>query len=286
MDKNKLKDIINYVADKQGFRPAIIEKDYHLTRILNAVNQHLSSDIIFKGGTLLNKAYLNYHRLSEDLDFSYSSDVDVSTRTKRSRVIEPIRKKMRSFLSYLELTSNNAEGQGFNNSTQYLFNLQYQSVIINRREIIKFEISLRQPSFLPPEIVKIKHFYQDPFSGENLFPQGSILGLSLIECAAEKLKAAISRLTPAIRDYYDLGHFIKKGFDFSRPDFLKLVNKKLELDNYKGDYSNNLGLPEKAIKELKRISQTDLFPMLRIDDEFDLDEVLDYFNNLFWKANQ
>lgn len=281
MDKEKLKDIINYVADKQGFRPAIIEKDYHLTRILNAVNQHLSSNIIFKGGTLLNKAYLNYHRLSEDLDFSYSSDVDVSTRTKRSRAIEPIRKKMGSFLSYLELTSNNAEGQGFNNSTQYLFNLQYQSVIINRKEIIKFEISLRQPSFLPPEVVKIKHFYQDPFSGENLFPQGSILGLSLIECAAEKLKAAISRLTPAIRDYYDLGHFIKKGFDFSRPDFLKLVNKKLELDNYKGDYSNNLGLSKNAIKELQRISLTDLVPMLRIDDEFDLDEVLNYFNELF-----
>jgi len=286
MDKEKLKDIINYVADKQGFRPAIIEKDYHLTRILNAVNQHLSSNIIFKGGTLLNKAYLNYHRLSEDLDFSYSSDVDVSTRTKRSRAIEPIRKKMGSFLSYLELTSNNIEGQGFNNSTQYLFNLQYQSVIINRKEIIKFEISLRQPSFLPPEAVKIKHFYQDPFSGENLFPQGSILGLSLIECAAEKLKAAISRLTPAIRDYYDLGHFIKKGFDFSRPDFLKLVNKKLEIDNYKGDYSNNLGLSKNAIKELQRISLTDLVPMLRIDDEFDLNEVLDYFNNLFWKANQ
>jgi len=286
MDKEKLKDIINHVADKQGFRPAIIEKDYHLTRILNAVNQHLSTDIIFKGGTLLNKAYLDYHRLSEDLDFSYSSDVDVSTRTKRSRAIEPIRKKMGSFLSYLGLTSNNVKGQGFNNSTQYLFNIQYQSVIINRKEIIKFEISLRQPSFLPPEVVKIKHFYQDPFSGENLFPQGSILGLSLIECAAEKLKAAISRLTPAIRDYYDLGHFIKKGFDFSRPDFLKLVNKKLEIDNYKGDYSNNLGLSKNAIKELQRISLTDLVPMLRIDDEFDLNEVLDYFNNLFWKANQ
>jgi len=286
MDKSKLKDIINYVADKQGFRPAIIEKDYHLTRILNAVNQYLSSDIIFKGGTLLNKAYLNYHRLSEDLDFSYSSDIDVSTRAKRSKIIEPIRKKMPSFLSYLELTSNNAEGQGFNNSTQYLFNLQYQSVILNRKEIIKFEVSLRQPYFLLPEVVKIKHFYQDPFSGENLFPQGSVLGLSLEECAAEKLKATISRLTPAIRDYYDLGHFIKTGFDFSRPDFLKLVNKKLELDNYKGDYSYNLGLPEKAIKELKRISQTDLIPMLRIDDKFDLDEVLGYFNNLSWKANQ
>jgi len=150
MDKNKLKDIINYVADKQGFRPEIIEKDYHLTRVLNAVNQHLSSDIIFKGGTLLNKAYLNYHRLSEDLDFSYSSDVDVSTRTKRSRAIEPIRKKMGSFLSYLELTSNNAEGQGFNNSTQYLFNLQYQSVIINRIEIIKFKYHYASRLFCLP----------------------------------------------------------------------------------------------------------------------------------------
>ena len=286
MDKSKLKDIINYVADKQGFRPAIIEKDYHLTRILNAVNQYLSRDIIFKGGTLLNKAYLNYHRLSEDLDFSYSNDVDVSTRGKRSKAIASIRNKMPSFMSFLGLTSNNPEGKGFNNSTQYLFNLQYQSIIMNRKEIIKFEISLRQPSFLPPEIVKVRHFYQDPFSGEDLFPQGNVLGLSLEECAAEKLKAAISRLTPAIRDYYDLGHFIKIGFDFSRLDLLKLTNKKLELDKYKGDYSYNLGLSDQAVKELKRISHSDLIPMIRIDEKFDLDEVLKYFNNLFKRINQ
>jgi len=88
---------------------------------------------------------------------------------------------------------------------------------------------------------------------------------------------------PAIRDYYDLGHFIKKGFDFSQQDFLKLVNKKLKLDNYRRDYSYNLGLAKNVIKELKRISQTDLVPMLRIDDKFDLDEVLKYFNELFKK---
>ncbi len=64
-------------------------------------------------------------------------------------------------------------------------------------------------------------------------------------------------------------------------DFLKLVNKKLDLDHYKEDYSNHLGLSKNAIKELKRISQTDLVPILRIDDKFDLDEVLDYFNELF-----
>ena len=283
MDNKKLKDIINYVADKQGFRPAIIEKDYRLTRILNAVNEHLSRNIVFKGGTLLNKAYLNYHRLSEDLDFSYRNDIDVSTRGKRSKAIASIRKKMPSFLSFLKLTSDDPEGKGFNNSTQYLFNLQYQSIIMNHEEGIKFEISLRQPSFLPPANVQIKHFYQDPFSREDLFPQGSVLALSLKECVAEKLKAAISRLTPAIRDYYDLGHFIKIGFDFERPDLLGLVNKKLKLDGYEGDYSFNLGLSAQAIEELKRISGSDLTPMIRADEEFNLDSVLKYFNELFKK---
>jgi predicted nucleotidyltransferase component of viral defense system len=281
MDNDKLKDIINSIADEQGFRPAIIEKDYHLTRILNAVNEHLSRDIIFKGGTLLNKIYLNYHRLSEDLDFSYRNDIDVSTRGKRSKAITPIRKKMPSFLSLLKLTSDNPEGEGFNNSTQYLFKLQYSSIIMKRRESIKFEISLRQVSFLPPITVPVKHFYQDPFTGEDLFPQGTVLALSLEESVAEKLKAAISRLTPAIRDYYDLGHFIKAGFDFARPDFSKMVNEKLRLDGYKRDHSHNLGLSDQAIEELKRVSESDLIPMIRMDEQFDIDAVLNFFNKLF-----
>lgn len=119
-------------------------------------------------------------------------------------------------LDILELTSNNPEGKGFNNSTQHLFNIQFQSVLSDKKENIKLEISLRQPPFLEPERVSIKHFFQDPFTGENLIEQGKILALSFEESVAEKLKAAISRLTPAIRDYYDLGRFIRNGFDFNR----------------------------------------------------------------------
>ncbi|GAI85082.1 unnamed protein product, partial [marine sediment metagenome] len=40
---------------------------------------------------------------------------------------------------------------------------------------------------------------------------------------------------------YDLGHFIRNDFDFNRSDFLKMVDKKLRLDGYERDYSNNLG---------------------------------------------
>jgi len=283
MDKDKLKDIIYYLADEQGFLPSIIEKDYHLTRILNAVNEHLSRDIIFKGGTLLNKVYLNYHRLSEDLDFSYRTGVNLATRSQRSKAITPVREKMPPFLSLLSLASDNPKGKGFNNSTQYLFSIRYSSVIAVREEVIKLEISLRQPPFLPPVIVPVKHFYQDPFTGKDLFPQGSVLALSLEESVAEKFKASISRLTPAIRDYYDLGHFIKSGFDFSRPEFLKIVNEKLRLDKYTRDYSRNLGLSDAAIQELKRTIKNALAPMIRTDEEFDLDEVLKYFNKLFGK---
>lgn len=281
MDKRKLKDIIYYLSNKQGFVASVIEKDFHLTRILNRVNEYLSDDIVFKGGTLLNKVYLDYHRLSEDLDFAYRSELDFSTRGKRSKVISPIRERIPTFLDKLELTSDNPQGYGFNNSTQYLFNFQYKSILSGKNENIKLEISLRQLPFLEIERVTINHFFQDPFTGEDLIERGKVLALSLEESVAEKLKAAISRITPAIRDYYDLNHFIRNNFDFGRPDFLKLVDKKLQFDGYEKDYSCNLGLSGQAIKELKRSIETNLVPMIPRDEKFDLDKVLIFFNELF-----
>lgn len=215
MDKKKLKDIIFYLSNKQGFVASVIEKDFHLTRILNRINGGLSDDIVFKGGTLLNKVYLDYHRLSEDLDFTFRSELDFSTRGKRSKVINLIRERIPTFLEELELSSDNLKGYGFNNSTQYLFNLKYESILSGKNENIKLEISLRQPPFLKVERVTINHFFQDPFTSEDLIERGKILALSLKESVAEKLKAAISRITPAIRDYYDLYHFIRKNFDFT-----------------------------------------------------------------------
>jgi predicted nucleotidyltransferase component of viral defense system len=286
MDKKILKDIIYYLSDEQGFVASVIEKDFHLTRILNRVNEYLSTDIVFKGGTLLNKVYLNYHRLSEDLDFEFRDKVDLSTRGKRSKAIIPIREKMPKFLNVLELTSDNPEGKGFNNSTQYLFNIQYQSVLLDKKENVKLEISLRQPPFLKTEQVAINHFFQDPFTGKDLIEKGKVLALSLEESVAEKLKAAISRINPAIRDYYDLGHFIRNKFDFNRSDFLKMVDKKLRFDGYKKDYSYNLGLSEQAIQELKRSINANLILMIRRDEKFDLDKVLIFFNNLFKKSHK
>jgi len=103
-DREKLKDIISAIARKLKFRPVIVEKDYYLTVILNNIEKLLSDKIILKGGTLLNKAHLNYHRLSEDLDFTYCAPL--TARSQRSKAIKPIRERMSDFLKGLQLSSD------------------------------------------------------------------------------------------------------------------------------------------------------------------------------------
>ena len=58
-------DALN-VSDKQ------IEKDYVITWILRglAANNLLSTNLAFKGGTVLKKVYFEDYRYSEDLDFT------------------------------------------------------------------------------------------------------------------------------------------------------------------------------------------------------------------------
>jgi len=280
MNKDNLEKIIPFIAEKYNFRFETIEKDYYLTLILNSVESHLSDKIVFKGGTLLNKIHLNYHRLSEDIDFTYLSSADLDARSKRSRVITPIREKMPELLKLLELKSEKPEGEGFNNSTQYVFSISYPSFITGKNENIRLEISLRAPPIDKPVHNVITHFYKDPFTGEDLIPKNKILSLSFNEAVAEKLKAAITRKDVAIRDYYDLWFISEAKFNFKDRHFLSIFKKKLEAEKYRVDYSRNFGLDQKSIELLHRQIETELIPVIRIGESFDLDKVLDRFNTI------
>lgn len=283
MDRDKLQQIIPFMAEKFKFRLEIIEKDYYLTIILNNVESHLSDKIVFKGGTLLNKIHLNYHRLSEDIDFTYFSTEGIETRSKRSRAITPIREKMPELLKLLDLKSKKPEGEGFNNSTQYVFNIFYPSFISGKDENIKLEISLRQTPVEKPVHNIVTHFYKDPFTGEDLIPKNKILSLTLNEAVAEKLKAAISRRDAAIRDYYDLWFISEARFDFKNKNFLSIFMKKLEEEKYRANYSHNFGLNQKSIELLNKQISTELMPVIRIGETFDLNKVFERFNFIMRK---
>lgn len=284
MDRDKLEKIIPFIAEKYNFRLEIIEKDYYLTLILNSVESHLSQSLVFKGGTLLNKIHLNYHRLSEDIDFTYFRPEGLETRSKRSRAMTPIREKMPALLKLLELKSEKPEGEGANNSTQYVFNISYPSFITGKDENIKLEISLRQTPIEKPVHNAITHFYKDPFTEEDLIPKNRILSLTYNEAVAEKLKAAITRKEVAIRDYYDLWFIAEAKFDFKDRHFLSIFKKKLEEEKYRANYSNNFGLNQKSIELLHRQISTELIPVIRIGESFVLDKVFERFNVILQKV--
>jgi len=280
MDRGRLEKIIPVLAQKHNFRLEIVEKDYYLTLVLNNVESRLSDKLVLKGGTLLNKIYFGYDRLSEDLDFTYLNKEQLTSRSKRSRAITPIRQKMPEFLKFLRLKSEKPEGQGFNNSTQYVFPISYPSFISGKDENIKIEVSLRQVPIDNPVYNSIKHFYQDPFTGKDLIPANKILSLSLNEAVAEKLKAAITRRDLVIRDYYDLWYIAETNFDFRSKPFITIFKKKLEDEGYKGDYQRNFGLDKNAIELLYRQVETDLIPVVRMAEHFDLKKVFARFNKL------
>src|SRR3989344_7621810 len=74
----------------------IIEKDLVLTLILAEFEKTgLGKDLIFKGGTLLSRNYLKYHRFSEDLDFVYKESNSIRNLPRHAR-----ERKVKAFLDY------------------------------------------------------------------------------------------------------------------------------------------------------------------------------------------
>ncbi len=63
---------VNKVATENKVNDRQIEKDYILSWVLFAIskNKILSNALVFKGGTVLKKAYIYDYRFSEDLDFT------------------------------------------------------------------------------------------------------------------------------------------------------------------------------------------------------------------------
>ena len=191
---------------------------------------------------------------------------------------------MASFLKALDLSSDKPEGEGFDDSKQYLFKVKYPSVLMVQNATIKIEISLRQSPIEKPVNTVIKHFYQDPFTGEDLFPSGKVLSLAWKEAVAEKLKAAISRKDVAIRDYYDLWYIAESGFDFNDKDFIKLFKRKVNDEGFLGDYKKNFGLSADKLSFLRKQIDDLLKPVIRSGEEFDLDQVLKRFNVILQKV--
>ena len=281
-NKDEFIKALGRASKKNGFLFPLIEKDYYLTLILSRVYE-LSENLVFKGGTCLNKVYYEYYRLSEDLDFSMILPEYKPTRGQRRKCIQPIKDKIEKFIEQFGMRLRDAGNPGRNESKQYVYNFVYQSALHEVEAKIKFEIGLR---FNPFDTIKkrpVQHVFLHPFTGNPLFDGGQINCLSLNELIAEKLRAGAIRKIIAPRDFYDIDFVLRNKFDLTNKEVITLFKKKLQEDDADtdlGKYRNNLGRSDEEIKDMNSRIETELFDVLTPEERknFDLSTALRRIN--------
>ena len=287
-DRKQFIDVINITVQRTGFRAPLLEKDYYLTLILSRVHE-ISDDLIFKGGTCLNKIYYSYYRLSEDLDFSMRLPEYTTTRGNRRKSIQPVKDKIEDFAKQLDMRIVDSEKAGRNESKQYVYYFAYKSVFQPAEQIIKFEIGLRFNPICPVEKKVVQHKFLHPFTKEPLFDAGKVNCLCLKEIVSEKLRAAALREVIAPRDFYDLDFILRHDFNLADKEVLELFKKKIEEDGGNTDlskYRANLGRTDTEIKDMRSRIEKELFDVLTPDEQekFNLDMALDRINRAMGKA--
>ena len=195
----------------------ILEKDLLLTLILAEFEKTgLGDELIFKGGTLLSRNYLNYHRFSEDLDFVHknSGTIRDMTRAHREREIKifidlftPKLKEVTNSLG-LEFSTDRSNTKFctiLHGRTVYIFRVYY-----SKNNFVKVEINFVEKMRYPSEKISVKAITDLFDSKELLFILGldvknfNVLSYSLKEIVLEKYRAVLTRNKLQERDLFDL----------------------------------------------------------------------------------
>jgi predicted nucleotidyltransferase component of viral defense system len=267
-DAALFRDAVRFTAEESGFLPRLIEKDYFCTLLLDHLSRAGGAELVFKGGTCLTKIHSELYRLSEDLDYAISVAEDAS-RSERSRQVEPVKIALSRLNETVPMFRVIDALRGANNSTQYLAVVGYGSVLNQREETIKIEVSLREPLLTPVLDGAARTMLRSPFTNNPMVAPIAVRCIGKAEALAEKFRAALSRREPAIRDFFDIDYAVRK--DGLRPDtaeFVDQVKQKLAIPG-----NNPVDISDRRLEDLRRQVEPQLRPVLRDRDfaEFDLD---------------
>jgi len=159
---------------------------------------------------------------------------------------------------------------GHNSSRQYVAYVTYPSVFLTEETArIKIEVGLREMPLMPPVQMKARTLLINPFTRKPLVPDIDLTTLSMQEAIAEKLRAALTRLEPAIRDFFDIDYLASGNkIDLNDQHLFQLLAEKLKVPG-----NPPIDLSPARKEKLKTQINTELKPVLRpVDFEsFDLD---------------
>lgn len=225
-----------------------IEKDFYLTLMLNEISREIEenkesvfSKLVFKGGTLLTRAHLNYHRISEDLDFTYleNKKLNKTSSKQRRRIISKftdqlaneISKISKKFdLDFSKNKTNKKYCKVMDRKNVYVFRIYYNPVY-GSEEFIKFEINFNDELIYPILFEEIKHLFDSELIKDLEFVEDIKINMrknipcyNLREVAGEKMRAILTRPNIKERDLFDL-FLISKKINVFALDKEKIINK-------------------------------------------------------------
>jgi predicted nucleotidyltransferase component of viral defense system len=272
-DKDFFREAVLFTAGQTGLNANLIEKDYYCTVLLQYLYQQPESPLIFRGGTCIGKVYADFYRLSEDLDFLIATPPEASISVRRKR-IAPVKEWVSQISASAGVFTPPDAFTGHNSSRQYVAYVTYPSIFLSEEPSrIKIEVGLRETTLMPPLQMKARTLLLNPFTRKPLVSDIAVITLTMEEAIAEKLRAALTRLEPAIRDFFDIGYLVSQHkIDLTDQHLLQLVAEKLKVpENPPVDLS-----PMRKDK-LKTQINTELKPVLRSSDfeSFNLDRVFD-----------
>ncbi len=184
-------------ANAAGVRDQQIEKDYILSWILFGISnhEHLSQSIVFKGGTVLKKAYFEDYRFSEDLDFTLvqSEISDEQIFLWYREVFEFIKDEANIPLDIID--DNKHEDGGINFFISYIGPLGGQG----HNKKVKVDISRSEQLVFEPKVNNIFVDYSD-------LNKHQLLCYPLEEILVEKMRSVMQRMQA--RDLYDIWYLV------------------------------------------------------------------------------
>jgi predicted nucleotidyltransferase component of viral defense system len=276
-EQRLLEDLCRECATTERVSPAAVEKDFFLTRLIWALAQRFEHTLLLKGGTLMSKVDLGYHRMSEDVDMVIPLVGRADYKPANAREMNRVRDTLRSISAEVGFTLPFPDGKRFDKHSHVVWDLPYHSDF--GPQGITLEVSLR-PAIRPCRRVRLAQLLADPLAGD--YANAYCWALDAMESRAEKVRAAYTR-TEA-RDFYDLALLAKAGADLRSSDFLALVDQKLAELNHPplAAAGPPFGLDVQRRKALEASIKKDLPAVVRLGEPpLDLDELIQTFAALW-----
>ncbi len=270
LDERRFRDALTHTEDRRKFRASLIEKDYYCSLVLRDLAPLFGAALVFKGGTSLSKVHSDFFRLSEDLDFSISVPAAAS-QAERRKAAAPFKELFAQIVAKSGCFRIADELAAHNQNRQYNARLAYRSSVTAQDDFLKIEVGLREEVLLPPERLPARTLLTDPFTGDAALLPFDVQVLTRREAYAEKVRAALTRREPAIRDFFDVDNAVEGGLLAPlETGFMELLVRKLAVTK------DPVNLTPARAEALQHQLEAELRPVLRqVDyDAFKLDRVL------------